>query len=735
MSQRYSIFLLLVFAVCLFGTAGATAKYSTVQITLDTKADYEKVRAFGFEHVIVRDGSAEAVVSQSDLLRLQATGLKYTVSIDDMTAFYQSRFDATRTMGGYRTLSEIGLVLDSISNAYPGIVTPKASMGNSLEGRPIWFVKISDNPSVNENEPEVYYYACHHAREVITPEVLIYFMRYLTSNYGTNPQVTYLVNNRELFFAPCLNPDGYYYNQETDPGGGGMWRKNRRNSGDGNFGVDINRNYGYQWGYDDIGSSPSTGSETYRGTAPFSEPEIAAQRTFINAHQFKVIVNYHSYAGLFLYPWGYDNIFAPDDDIFRQMGDTVNAMTGYEAGPPWQVLYSVNGGSFDWEYGEQISKPKIYAISVEVGDGADGFWPPTSRIAPLVQLHLQPNLFYARMAGNPEALRPPAMPTIYAIGNVDTTYFQLYWHHYDQANPALSFEVWQMSNLASITDNLEGTGPTWNSNGFTLTTSQAHSATHSYFGGNVSNLNTTLAMDQTFTVSLGDTLQFWTSYNHESGYDYGYVEASTNGGSTWSSIPGNITTTANPHGYNQGFGINGNSSGWVLAKFPLSLFAGSSILLRFHYTSDGGVNNGGWYIDDIYPVEYYTTMTKLSDTVEDTTLLVQNLQNGDYYYKLRAKDPQNQFSGFSPTEVAHVSFSTCSYSVGDADNSGNYDISDAVYLIEYIFSGGPAPSPNAVGSGDVDCSGGVDISDAVYLIAYIFGGGPAPAPTCNCQDY
>ncbi|MCX6833437.1 MAG: M14 family metallopeptidase, partial [candidate division Zixibacteria bacterium] len=452
MLHRRSVLALMAVAVFWFGTAGATAKYSTVRITLDKKTDYQIVRSFGFDVVTLGEGYAEAILAPGDLERLQSTGLKYTITIGDMTAFYRSRLDQSRSMGGYRTLNEIGLVLDSIYNAHPDIVTPKWSLGNSIEGRPIWVVKISDDPGVDEDEPEVYYYACHHAREVITPEVLIYFMRYLTNNYGTDPQVTYLLDNRELFFSPCLNPDGYYYNEETSPGGAGMWRKNRRDNGDRSFGVDINRNYGYQWGYDDDGSSPNPLNETYRGAAPFSEPETQAQRDFINARHFKVIANYHSYAGLFLYPWGYERIYSPDNDIFVQMGDTVRAMTGYRPGPPWLTLYPVNGGSFDWEYGEQTTKEKVYAVSIEVGNNSDGFWPPIDRITPLVQSQLQPNLFYARVAGNPEGLRAPVPPTIYAIGDVDTTYFQLCWHHFDQYNPAQSFEVWQMQNVARITD-------------------------------------------------------------------------------------------------------------------------------------------------------------------------------------------------------------------------------------------------------------------------------------------
>src|SRR5690606_8892087 len=133
-----------------------------------------------------------------------------------------------------------------------------------------------------------YYYGAIHAREVITPEVLIYIMRYLTNNYGIDPQVTYLVDNRELFFSTVVNPDGYYYDEVIEPDGGGLWRKNRRNNGDGSYGIDLNRNFGYQWGYDDEGSSPDGSDETYRGASAFSEPETQRLRDFMISRNFVI---------------------------------------------------------------------------------------------------------------------------------------------------------------------------------------------------------------------------------------------------------------------------------------------------------------------------------------------------------------------------------------------------------------------------------------------------------------
>src|SRR5690606_38232143 len=117
----------------------------------------------------------------------------------------------------------------------------------------------------------------------------------------------------------------YVYNETTDPGGGGFWRKNRRNNGGGTYGIDLNRNYGYFWGYDNVGSSPNPWSETYRGTAPFSEPETQALRNFLGSgRSVRIALNSHTSGDLLLYPWGYEyDTCTPDEAAFAALGDTL----------------------------------------------------------------------------------------------------------------------------------------------------------------------------------------------------------------------------------------------------------------------------------------------------------------------------------------------------------------------------------------------------------------------------
>ena len=307
-------------------------------------------------------------------------------------------------MGGYFQYAQLLNILDSMQLLYPNLITLKTSIDQAnptIEGRQIFYVKISDNPNIHESEPEVLYTAVHHAREPESMSQLVFYMWYLLENYSTDTTIRNLVDNTEMYFIPCINPDGYIYNETTDPNGGGLWRKNRRDNLDGEFGVDLNRNYGYEWAYDDTGSSPLTSSNTYRGTIDFSEPETQAIRTFTNAHQFKLALNYHTYGNHLVQSWGYLRDYYPVDSVqYYLYGHAIAEKNNYHVGTPNQTVnYVVNGGSDDWMYGDVSGKPKVFAWTPEVGTSNDGFWPAINRIIPLCNDNMFANLTMARLAG------------------------------------------------------------------------------------------------------------------------------------------------------------------------------------------------------------------------------------------------------------------------------------------------------------------------------------------------
>ncbi len=235
----------------------------------------------------------EVIATAEDIRAMRDAGLEFEVAIENLEAYHAAEaarfgpFEDSLTpplgqgaMGGHYTWDQVVAILDSFARDFPAICSQKISLGQSIENRDIWMVKISDNVGVDENEPEVLYDALHHAREPASMETTLLFMERLLSGYGTDPELTYLVDNRELYFIPVVNPDGYEYNRRTNPGGGGLWRKSRR----GGYGVDLNRNYASFFASPG-GSSGSTSSGSYHGTAPFSEPETAAVEAFANSRE------------------------------------------------------------------------------------------------------------------------------------------------------------------------------------------------------------------------------------------------------------------------------------------------------------------------------------------------------------------------------------------------------------------------------------------------------------------
>jgi hypothetical protein len=428
-------------------------KYSKVKITIQDKSDIKVIQRLGYdlEGTKLSEQSLEIILSEIEILALKESGFSFEILIDDMTKYYQERNRRTETemkelekemeekfssggfgfgsMGGFYTYSEVVTELDTMRMLYPNLITAKYSIGTTLEGRTIWSVKISDNPDVNEGEPEVFYNALIHAREPAGMMSVIYFMYHLLENYGTDPEVTYLVDNRELYFVPVINVDGYEYNYQMASNGGYMWRKNKRDNNlngifeEGYDGVDLNRNFGYMWGYNNIGSSPDPSSEIYRGTAAFSEPETQVLRDFCNDENFLIAVNFHSYWNVIFTPWEYVLIQTPDSNLFNNTISLATVFNGYENG--WYIpdSYELNGSANDWMYGEQTSKPKIYAYLPEVGNDNDGFWPIPDRIFPLASENCYPNKVFAWGPGvidNPPHIVESSVYPSYCIPSEDS---------------------------------------------------------------------------------------------------------------------------------------------------------------------------------------------------------------------------------------------------------------------------------------------------------------------------
>jgi hypothetical protein len=264
-----------------------------------------------------------------------------------------------------------------------GAIFDLFSLGASYEGRTIWAGKISDNVGVDEDEPEVLFTHHQHAREHLTVEQALYTLRMLTDEYDVDPQITDLVNDREIWLVFDMNPDGGEYDIAT--GAYRSWRKNRQpNPGSSYVGTDLNRNWDYRWGCCG-GSSGTFSSETYRGPSGFSAPETALVRDFVNSRvvngkqQITVAIDFHTYQELILWPMGYTTVDVPadmtqdDHDTLVAMGQAMAATNGYT---PEQAsdLYITDGTINDWLYGAH--RILNYTFEMYPKTSNPGFYPP-----------------------------------------------------------------------------------------------------------------------------------------------------------------------------------------------------------------------------------------------------------------------------------------------------------------------------------------------------------------------
>ncbi len=457
-----------------------------------------------------------------------------------------------------------------------------------------------------------------------------------------------------------VNPDGHYYVELNHAGSSNSWwRKNRRDNGNGTYGVDLNRNYSFEWGYDNVGSSPSTASETYRGSGPFSEPETQAIRDFVTAHSFTTWLSYHSYGELLLYPWGYIYGNTPDQDVYEALGDSLVQENGYLAGNPASgAIYITNGDSDDWGYGQQSSKNKIFAFTPEINSSAQGgFGPAESYIQPTFDLLLPMNLKLLKFAGNPYQVVGPYQPSQYATGSpYGNGITHLSWTAPDPVdpNPTTHYEIETCRNPSFFSDSASPGLTGWVSSGFSYTASGFSGG--GYFSGNANSASHTLVMARPFIVdAASDTLSFKITYNVESNYDYGYVDVSTDQGQSWTPIAGNITTAFNPYGNNRGFGWTGSSPGWVSATFPLTAYLGQEIMLRFAYITDGAFLGTGFSIDNINPVSTCASLSTIASASADTTYDFVPPLTGVWRFRVRALDADNQASRWSNSRDGTVS--------------------------------------------------------------------------------
>lgn len=582
------------------------------------------------------------------------------------------------SMGGYLTLNELMQVLDSMKLAYPQLISIRKTIDTirTHQNRQIYFVKISDNPEADEDEPAVLYSALHHAREPISMMQMVCYMWYLLENYERDKVIQNVVNHTELYFIPCLNPDGYEYNRSISPKGGGMWRKNRRQNSSTGFGVDLNRNYPFKWGYDNFGSSSNTSSDVYRGPSPASEPEIKAMISFCKQHRFVLANNYHTYTNVHIIPWGYINTDCPDSAVFSRYARQLTAENNFTIGRSvGTVGYPVNGNSDDWMYGETKDKPSIVAMTPEVGDAPDGFWPAQTKIFPFCRKQLHSNLMLGLLAGRyglfshydsayahkgiiPVPIRfdqtgldrsgnytvtftplsltisstsqkisfkAPALFSSYS----DTLYYTLS----EKANPldevSYSIELhnglftMQSDTITRLIGRYElqdfSSQKDWAGSGWNISSSvfspESPVYTDSPNGNYISNANQTIILKQTVDLSnaVDAVLSFYARWYLEFGTDYVQIEASDDNGQSWKALCGKYSRPGSGSFQPSGAPLfSGLQEEWIKEEVSLNNFLGSKLLLRFRISTNSSINRDGFYFTDAYVQTLHADITSVN---------------------------------------------------------------------------------------------------------------------------
>jgi carboxypeptidase T len=320
----------------------------------DGMKSYLRANEFDITGVNYNTNEIEALLTQSELDQIssqKSAMIKF--------AFPQNLLAAPDE--DYKNPDEIEDFVNDIHARYPNITTVK-SIGKTLEGRDILAIKISDNASMKEAEPAILVNAMHHAREVMTPEITTDMIEYLTSNYGTNAEVTNWVNSTEIWVIPMFNLDGNNKMWTENS----MWRKNTRNG----HGVDINRNYPVGWNSCN-GSSSNTGAQDYRGTAPASEPETQAMMNFVASIKPVFNISYHSYSEIVIYPYGCRPNKTPTTAAVEAVGAEIGKKIQYKPGTAWELLYNADGGDIDWMYDTH----QVIPFVIEVNSTSAGFHP------------------------------------------------------------------------------------------------------------------------------------------------------------------------------------------------------------------------------------------------------------------------------------------------------------------------------------------------------------------------
>ncbi|MEO1129233.1 MAG: M14 family zinc carboxypeptidase [Planctomycetota bacterium] len=339
-------------------------------------------------------GPVDFLFSPAALIQLEDENIPFIVLDNDIQAAIdaetarvaasQRNVSRMTWYDDYKTNDQIFDYMNDLVTNNPTLIAREV-IGTSVDGQPIYGYTISGAGDA-ATKPALCFNGTIHAREWVSPMTLTYIADQLVTGYGSNAQITDLLDNVTFYVVNVLNPDGYEYSWDSVR----LWRKNRTLNSGGSYGVDLNRNWGLGWG--GPGSSGSQTSDTYRGTAAFSEPETVAMRDYIvNRTNIVAHIDFHSFSQLVLWPFGHDHIDPPAEDLAvfqdlgHQMADDIHSVHGSVYTPQAsRDLYIASGTSSDWIY----DATGVFSWTVELRPASEfqgGFTLPANQILPTVE--------------------------------------------------------------------------------------------------------------------------------------------------------------------------------------------------------------------------------------------------------------------------------------------------------------------------------------------------------------
>lgn len=374
-----------------------------VQFAAKNKFDRSKIADLGSTIEFTRSDSVWGFATREMIEEAKAQGIEVLGDFEMSVGRggHMQALDFPAKDSKFHNYKELDLAMKKLETDNPGMVKLR-TIGKSLEGRDITAIHInSDADSLKtglSGKPGIVFMGTHHAREHVSTEMPLLFAQYLLKN-KMSKELGALMEKRDIWIIPMVNPDGVEHDIAT--GVYQSWRKNRRNNGNGTYGVDLNRNYGYMWGTG--GSSKNSASDVYMGTEPFSEPETKAIKTFVDDRpNLSIMISFHTFSELILYPWGhkYAEIDNPKDiTTFKAMAEKMATWNGYK---PEQSsdLYIASGDTTDWAYGVH----GIFAFTFELSPSSifgGGFYPGQEIIDSVFEDNLKPCLYLLDLADDP----------------------------------------------------------------------------------------------------------------------------------------------------------------------------------------------------------------------------------------------------------------------------------------------------------------------------------------------